>query len=565
VTQGQQLQLGVPSELTDEEHRSLLEQTKLRMLTDEQYLELMFRDGLEEEALVADAEESFRVYAKMMWPVMEAGQPMTVGWATDAICDHLQAVTENEIQNLAIFVPPGMAKSFLTCLYWPTWEWGPRRMPHLRYITASYSEDLTLATNRLSRALIDSDTFVKWWRRGKDGKDLWGIDPKQDTKTEFATTKMGFRFATSTGGTITGKRGHRLIFDDLHSAAQAESDLIRTGQVTWFRESAMNRVVDAHTKRILIMQLLHAADVGSVAAELGWTVLCLPMRYEHDHPKRWVGGPLYAELSGGRRRLVQWGKGDPRKTDGELVFPERFPEDMVADLEESMGDYAVAGQFQQRPSPRGGASCDVEKLEYIQAWDVPEDIRWSRGWDLASSKKKTSAFTANIKVGIGDDGYVYVDDGWMDRYKPDELEKALVAKVEGDGPGVRQSLPQDPAQAGAFQAHVLAGLLHGYVFDFSLESGSKDDRFKPFAAQVNAGRVRVVIGPWVQRPSPMAYVPGLKTQLAEFPRGKFRDLTDAISRGYMDAVMGRTFDMPVPGAPKAIIRPWKVEQPYRTR
>lgn len=573
MTQTQELQLGIPSELTEEQHRQLLEAQKLAMLSEDEYLELLLRDGIEEEAAVADAEENFRDYARLMWPIMEAGQPMTVGWATDAICDHLQAVTEDEINNLAIFVPPGMAKSFLTCLYWPTWEWGPRKMPHLRYITASYSEDLTLKTNRLSRALIDSDFYTKWWRKDRDGKDLWGIDPKQDTKTEFVTTKMGFRYATSTGGTITGQRGHRLIFDDLHSASQAESDLIRTAQVTWFKESAQNRIVDHKTKKVLIMQLLHAADVGSVARELGWTILCLPMRFEHDHPLVWLGGPRYEEFSRGRRRLVQWGKGDPRMArykksgeEGELLFPERFPEDVVADLEEAMGDYAVAGQNQQRPAPRGGGMCKVDKIEMVQEWEVPSDVYSSRGWDIASSKKKGSAFTATARVGISEEtGFVYILDCFMNRLSPDEFQAAVKAFATMDGPAVRQSLPKDPAQAGDFQAHVVSNLLQGHTFEFSPETGSKEDRFKPFAAQVNAGKVRMVVAPWNDRPSPLPWVPSVKTQLGQFPMGKVRDLADAISRAYMDAVMGRRIEMGVPAAPKVIVRPWEVATAFRLR
>lgn len=567
--------LGIKSELTDAQHGELLAQQRLRALNDDQYLELLAMKGLEEEAAVADAEESFREYAAMMWPIMEAGQPMTRGWATDAICDHLQAVTENEIQNLAIFVPPGMAKTKLTCVYWPTWEWGPRNMPHLRYITASYSEDLTLESNRWSRTLIDTDTYVKWWRKDEQGVEKWKIDPKQDSKTEFATNKVGFRFATSTGGTITGKRGHRLIFDDLHSASQAESDQIRQGQVTWFRESAQNRVVDKHAKKVLIMQLLHAADVGSVARELGWTILCLPMRFEHDHPLVWLGGPRYETLSRGRKRLVQWGKGDPRMEeyketgeDGQLLFPERFDEDFVADMEEAMGDYAVAGQYQQRPTPRGGGMCKADLIEIVPF--VPDGVTLitSRGWDFASSKKKGSAFTAHARLGLDrDSGTIYILDCRMDRFSPDELEAEIVRAATIDGLTGRQAMPKDPAQAGDFQAHVISNLLHGHTFEFGSETGSKEDRFKPFASQVNVGKVKMVAGDWNERPAGEKHrqVPSVKTMLGTFPMGKFKDLCDAISRAYMDLVMQQGNDMGVPEPPRVLKEHSQVDDGYAFR
>jgi len=57
---------------------------------------------------------------------------------------------------------------------------------------------------------------------------------------------------------------------------------------------------------------------------------------------------------------------DPRTEEGELLFPARFPEDVVDRDERVMGTYATAGQFQQSPTPRGGG---VIKTEWWQLWD----------------------------------------------------------------------------------------------------------------------------------------------------------------------------------------------------
>jgi phage terminase large subunit-like protein len=36
------------------------------------------------------------------------------------------------------------------------------------------------------------------------------------------------------------------------------------------------------------------------------------------------------------------------------MFPERFGEEQVQELEKTLGSYGTAGQLQQRPAPRGG-------------------------------------------------------------------------------------------------------------------------------------------------------------------------------------------------------------------
>jgi predicted phage terminase large subunit-like protein len=57
---------------------------------------------------------------------------------------------------------------------------------------------------------------------------------------------------------------------------------------------------------------------------------------------------------------------DPRKEPGELLWPERFGEREVANLERQMGPWTSAGQLQQRPEPKGGG---VIKREWWQLWE----------------------------------------------------------------------------------------------------------------------------------------------------------------------------------------------------
>jgi predicted phage terminase large subunit-like protein len=69
-----------------------------------------------------------------------------------------------------------------------------------------------------------------------------------------------------------------------------------------------------------------------------------------------------------RAAPTKLGAVDPREVDGELLFPERFPLDVVDRDERAMGPYATAGQFQQTPEPRGGG---IIKRDWWQLWDDP--------------------------------------------------------------------------------------------------------------------------------------------------------------------------------------------------
>jgi predicted phage terminase large subunit-like protein len=59
---------------------------------------------------------------------------------------------------------------------------------------------------------------------------------------------------------------------------------------------------------------------------------------------------------------------DPREAEGELLFPARFPQEVVDRDTKVMGPYATAGQFQQEPTPRGGG---VIKGQWWETWMDP--------------------------------------------------------------------------------------------------------------------------------------------------------------------------------------------------
>lgn len=301
-----------------------------------------------------DCEDSLLAYIERLWSVLEPGRPFTPGRVLNIMCEHLEAVTRGEITKLLINVPPGCTKSMTTNVFWPSWEWGPKAMPWLRYIGWSYAETLTLRDNRRARLLIKDDFYQRSWgekayvplNTPADDDNRVIIAPDQDAKGKFENTKRGWKLATSIGGVGTGERGDRLILDDPHNVKEAESEKVREGTLQWFTEVMPSRKNDQEKSAIVvIMQRVHARDVSGIiiGKNLGYDVVCLPMRYEDDHPTK-------SRTACG---FIDW-----RTRDGELLWPERFSGKAVDDLSTELsswgGTYAVAGQLQQRPAARGG-------------------------------------------------------------------------------------------------------------------------------------------------------------------------------------------------------------------
>ena len=300
-------------------------------------------------------EISLAEFVRHAWRVIEPGQPYVHGWHIDFICAHLEAITDGvvldngELYNrLLVNVPPGTMKSLLIGVFWPAWEWGPRNMPHMRYVCAAHSQDLAIRDGLRMRRLITSDWYQAHWG---DRVQLTG---DQNQKTKFENTATGFRQATA-AGSITGARGDRVIIDDPHSVDGANSDQQRNSTLTWFLEAVPTRVNNPDRSAIVVvMQRLHEEDVSGVILSrgLGYDHIMLPMRY--DPARAWP---------------TKLGYADPREEDGELLFPDRFPLEVVERDEKAMGPYATAGQFQQQPEPRGGG---IIKDHWWQLWDKPE-------------------------------------------------------------------------------------------------------------------------------------------------------------------------------------------------
>jgi len=305
------------------------------------------------EISVAEAEESLVEFVTQAWPVIEPGQPYNHGWHIDYLAAHLEAITDGVVlddgaiyNRLLINVPPGTMKSLLM-MFWQAWEWGPRNMPHMRYVCASHSLDLAIRDGLRMRRLITSDWYQERWG---DRVQLTG---DQNQKTKFENTATGFRQAAA-AGSITGSRGDRVIIDDPHSVDGANSDATRESTVQWFLEAVPTRLNNPDSSAIIVvMQRLHEADVSGVILDkqLGYDHAMLPMRYD----------PV-------RARPTMLGIEDPRQEDGELLFPSRFPIEVVERDSKVMGPYATAGQFQQEPAPRGGG---VIKAQWWETWMEP--------------------------------------------------------------------------------------------------------------------------------------------------------------------------------------------------
>lgn len=287
-------------------------------------------------------EGSLHQFVQMAWHVIEPDEPFIDNWHIEEICKALEDVYTGKIRRLIINISPGGMKSLLVSVFWPVWIW--IRKPGWRSIYTSFSKSLVLDHAQKQIDIVQSPWFQERWGH------ICKIPDKNPAAGEFKNDHRGWRFSESVRGQITGRHADVVIVDDPLKPLDTTTVGL-AGVIQFWTKTLSSRLRNVSTgRKVLIMQRLHEGDLAgyclSKEGHEGWTHLRFPMRYETAYPD----------------------PRDPRTEEGELFFPARFPRAAVDAQEIVLGPMGFAAQYQQRPSPEGGA---IFRREWFQYYDDP--------------------------------------------------------------------------------------------------------------------------------------------------------------------------------------------------
>lgn len=387
-------------------------------------MQLLLRDQSRRKAM-EDCEKDLLAFVRLVWPFVEPSRRLVEGWPLDALADHLMAVTDGHIKRLLINVPPGFTKSLTTNVIWPAWEWGPQKMPFLRYMCISYSGKLTLRDNLRFKQVITNERYREYWG------EQFQPDPESFSTTKAANDKKGWKLATSIGGVGTGERADRVVCDDPNSVAEAESEIVRDQTNFYFREVLPTRLNDqAESAIIVIQQRVHENDVSGVILDpdnrMDFEHLCIPMEWDTQRqikPSTIRWKDPRSRYDGEGRRRPDW------ETEGELAWEARFSRVEVDRLKTTLNVYASASQLQQMPSARGG---NIIRRDWWRLWphaEFPEYGTAVASLDTALEENEENDYNACTVWGAFGDGdgrpQIMLRDAWKERMPLPKLVKRV--------------------------------------------------------------------------------------------------------------------------------------------
>ena len=369
--------------------------------------------------------------------------------------------------------------------------------PTKKIVCVSYSSDLAAKHAADFRTVMESDFYRRVFADTQ-------ISPRKNTEFETLTTRRGFRYATSVGGTLTGRGGNVVIIDDPLKPKEAMSETARANVNNWFKQTLLTRLnMKTEDAIIVVMQRLHVDDlVGNLLEQGGWEHLDIPAIAQE---------PQRIPLGSGRfyDRPV-----------GDVLDPVREPQHVLDELKAAMGTMDFSAQYLQRPVPLEGNLIKRVWLNF--GWEpmlgMPDDL-FVISWDTAISQSEFADYSvATVWFVKGDNCYLI--DVVRERFNYPDLKRAAlelrqgypdaVTLIEEKGSGI--SLIQDLRDE------------QTSVIGIKPET-DKQTRLYTCAPQFESGSV-FFPGPDQNAP----WVDDLVSELLTFPGGRHDDQVDSISQ-----------------------------------
>lgn len=373
----------------------------------------------------------------------------------------LEQVTLRQCDRMQIAMPPRHTKSETVTVRYAAYRL--EKDPSLRIIIGAYNQNLA---NKFSRKI----------KRILTGRIAFSDDLNQ--VAEWETAVGGGIRAVGVGGGITGYGADLIIIDDpVKNRAQAESDTYRERTHDWFNDDLYTRL-EPRGQIILIQTRWHEDDLaGRLQKEMKeeegdyWEIVSLPALAEEND-----------ELG---RNL------------GEALCPERYDTEKLNKIKKKLGAYSFAALYQQRPIPSEGAlfKYDWFKDNIKSPREIPEKLRWVRGYDLAISQKTSADRTASFKCAFDKEGNLWIADGFCKQIEYPAQKRYVIERMKAEG---RTEHGIESALHGLALTQDLRRVqsIRGVAFKAVKVDTDKYTRALPWANLAEEGKVFLVRGAW---------------------------------------------------------------------
>lgn len=430
------------------------------------------------------------------------------------LISRLEALTRGEIDRLAVFMPPGSAKSTYCSVLFPAWFLAQQRRAAV--LAASHTTELA----------------EKWGRHVRNSivehSNLLGISLSGDSQAagRWELREGGTYYAAGVGVGIAGFRADLAIIDDpVRSRQDADSETVRDKIWDWYKSDLLPRM-RPDGRIVLIQTRWHEDDLaGRCLAEMArggdrWDILCLPAEAEdHDPLGRKPGEWLWDDA---------YGYGKFLRHEKATQTPRNW-----------------SALYQQQPAPETGDYFNAEWLKPYDRAPARDTLTVYGASDYAVTAEGGD-YTVHIVVGVDPENRIYVLDLWRSQASSDQWVEAFCDLV----------LLWKPLGWAEEQGQIRAGIgpfldrrqreRKAYVARETFPTRGD----KAVRAQSIRGRMALE-GLYVPMSAP--WYSALRSELLSFPAGRHDDQVDALG------LIGQLLDLMIAGRIPPKVEPQKID------
>lgn len=426
------------------------------------------------------------------------------------LIEKLEQVSSGKIDRLAVFMPPGAAKSTYSSILYAPWYFSQH--PQHCVIAASHTAELAEKWGRRVRNLLAENALILGV----------GLAPDSQAAGRWETDHGGEYFAAGVGGAVAGRRADLVVIDDpIRSREDADSETIRDKTWDWYKSDLYTRLKPGG-RIVLIQTRWHEDDLaGRLLEDMKaggdqWEVISLPALAEDNDPLgRAPGVPLWPE----------WEDLDNLERKRRAVGPRDW-----------------SALYQQRPAPEEGDYFKSDWLRPYEKAPARETLRVYGGSDYAVTSDGGD-YTVHAVVGLDPEGRMYLLDLWRKQAASDVWVEAFCDLVLRWKPiGWAEETGQIRSGVGPY---IDRRQRERRAYVSREQFPTRGD--KSVRAQSIRGRMALE-GLYV--PISASWYPELRSELLSFPAGKHDDQVDALG------LVGQLLDKMTAGS-----RPKEPEKP----
>ena len=444
--------------------------------------------------------ESFYQFVLDAHKVLYPGDPLDENWHMKYICDELQKESFRIFQgrkkdrDIIINVPPRSLKSIICTICWPAWMWIHK--PSIKFIGSSYSGDLSLKHNMLTKDIVTSSWYQENW--GNSVK----LSNSRNTQEYYETQARGYRTCTSTGGTVTGVGADVVVIDDPINPMRAESETERATANEFFDRTLSTRLnKPGFGLFVVIMQRLHTDDLT------GHLMQKEPHRYHH------ICIPAEQTKDVSPPELNVFYK-------DELFFKERFNREWLDDIKVKLGSYGYAGQMLQTPFLEGSGMIQAKWFGRFIMSELPPETIWNFCIDTAYTKKTKNDPSAILCWAVHEN-YLYIRGFNRVYFEFPKLIKHIISYSKENGYSYGSRIYIEPKASGISTIQQVKYETMLNVIQDEAPTTDKVSRAADMSPAIEAGKVKLLNG--------ASWIDDFLYELESFPQGKHDESIDLLS------------------------------------